>query len=490
MISKLRSFVSNIRKISSIDSSVKKIQLDTNHLVVTSKENHDVLVKKLDSRDNRIDILKKSYKDVEPYQPLYGITGITKDDKNTKRTTRDRCDDIYEYFGKNINRMRFLDIGSSLGYVCFYLADRGGSAVGWDYYPKNTEVSQNLHAINGIPNVKFVSKELNLETANGIEIGSYDAIIVLSVFHHLINLYGVEHVQDIVEALLEKAPYLIVELALKGEDSKLAWDKKMPENELDILKNKSEYNVEKIGTHGTHLSGKKRPLYVISRSNVSVNNKKYTVKSRKLKPFEEAPGGADSQREYIITQENSFIKRYSFNTTIDDNKSQIVREVAVMDEMNKSAIKNIPELIDFEISSEGAALVMSQVEGDLLYEKKHSHTQLETITKQLITTLESLEKIGLHHNDIRSWNVMSDGKNATLIDFGLCGYKETENNAIALLWALDAALRGAIEPLEQNKVNLPPATQFEKSKELKKIYEAIKKDKNITFKSLKKSIYG
>ncbi|MEI6886861.1 MAG: hypothetical protein WCK31_01335 [bacterium] len=85
--------------------------------------------------------LKSLLKLVEPYQPLFGVnvSGYS-----SKRSSRDRFIDINKYFDDNFSGMRILDVGSSLGYLSFWFASKGGIVTGWDYNQENVAVSKCL----------------------------------------------------------------------------------------------------------------------------------------------------------------------------------------------------------------------------------------------------------------------------------------------------------------------------------------------------------
>lgn len=214
-----------------------------------------------ETRDNRLDKLRALIKEVEPYQPTYGIDGILGD--QPKRDSLDRCRAIEEYLG-NVTGLRMLDIGSSLGYVPFYFADRGAITYGWDSNPKNAEVSRLIGDINGIK-IDIKTKVFDADSMRTIKGDSYDVITILSVLHHVIHAHGLKYTQELMEYILSVTPVLIVELAKKGEDKNLFWDESQPKHELDIFELvKDKVDIKEIGTFHNHLSNNKRPLYAIT----------------------------------------------------------------------------------------------------------------------------------------------------------------------------------------------------------------------------------
>jgi SAM-dependent methyltransferase len=119
------------------------------------------------------------FNEVEYYQPAYMIGGI---DLIPQRECKDRCRTIEKYLTTGAAGNRILDIGSSLGYVCYYFTDRGAITEGWEISTKNIEVARLIGQINGLP-AKFKTKELSLETLDDAHIEDFDTVINLSVFH-------------------------------------------------------------------------------------------------------------------------------------------------------------------------------------------------------------------------------------------------------------------------------------------------------------------
>src|SRR5690606_19687565 len=87
--------------------------------------------------------------------------------------------------------------------------------------------------------------------------------------------------------------------------------------------------------------------------------------------------------------------------------------------------------------------------------------EIVRIARDILQTLADLEKINIHHNDVRSWNVVySKKKGAWLIDYGLAGPVDTDNDIVALMWMLRALERGERESYEQGKAASPPSEDF------------------------------
>ena len=425
-----------------------------------------------EKHDFRIDHLKALSKEVEPYQPTYGFTGIFDD---PARDSLDRARIIESHLGNPAN-LRVLDIGSSIGYMCYYFADRGAQAEGWDFRPKNAEVSRLVGEINGI-DITVKTKQFDLETVKTIQPGSKDVVFILSVIHHILYYNDLAYTQKLMKELMERVPVLVVELARKGEDKKLFWDAAQPEDELAIFDLiKDDITIEKIADIGNHLSKHTRPLYIIrAKKQVTVNNHVYRYNHRVNAAYEKSPMVySPLVRRYYFADKN-IIKEYDFAKDTDNvNRKQIVAEINAL--LQLEGVHGLPKMTEFELTATGAKVVLERVPGNLLSEKltdSYSAAVQVGIAKDILKTLRDLRTAGLNHNDVRSWNVIFDGKKATLIDYGLVAPTQTDDDVVSLLWVLHAMSQGEREGFEMFK-DVPPATAFKGSEKLEALYKKVK----------------
>lgn len=423
--------------------------------------------------DSRLDILKEQAKKVEPYQPTYAVTGVF---EKTSRIGEDRARVIEQYLGQSAG-LRILDIGSSLGYMCYYFADRGAKAEGWEARVENAEVSRLIGDINGIP-IDIKTKLFDDKTVETIRTGQYDTVFILSVLHHIIYYNSLEYTQKLMKELLQRVPLVIVELAKKGEDRKLFWDKAQPKDELavfDLIKD--DIIIEKLAEFPNHLSKKTRPLYAIrAKQQIEVNNHAYRYDHKTHQAYTQSPMVySPLVRRYYMGQD-FIVKEYSFTqatTSDDENHSQIIAEINNL--LQFKGIYGMPKLVEYEITTNEARVVLERIPGDLLVDKLDVLTMVDAVrvATQVLRTLRDLQKEHLYHNDVRTWNIIVGEKNVSLIDYGLVGTKQTDDDTISLLWVLHAIITGERENYEQFK-NLPPAHVFKKSEKLAKLYGAIK----------------
>jgi len=426
--------------------------------------------------DFKIIKLRKLLSEVEYYQPAYMINIL---DIAPKRDCKDRCRLIEKSLDNIITGQKILDIGSSLGYICYYFADRGAITTGWESDPKNVEVSKLIGQINGIE-TKIENKSFCIEALNDINKDDYDVIIILSVLHHIIHYKGLEYVQELIKAMFEKVSTLIVELALKNEDSSLFWDASLPDDELAIFDLiKTDVDIKYIGEFDTHLSLTKRPIYLISKKEkfIHINGKKYVYDKKTNIAYNDSdfPYMNPLLGRFYYFSYKFVIKEYLFNESTNENKIQIITDISNMLFWEKLSKVKSTKLLDFEINNRRAIIVFLRDSGELLSEilgKKE--IDLKIVAKDILEFLLVIMENNIHHNDIRSWNILWDGNHAQVIDYGLMSSRIEDDDIIALLWVLNAIIVKHRENGIYGYTSLPPKDNFI-TNDLLELYEAINK---------------
>lgn len=431
------SVVADIEKLHSIDKKLTSI------IDELSNNKHDF----------RLDRLKELLSRVEPYQPIYGLTGLI---DTPARTSLDRCRAIEQYLDGQIIGKRFLDIGSSLGYMCFFFADRGAKSEGWEMNVDNAEASRAAGDLNGI-SIDIKTKSFDDQTVGTIRETEYDVITILSVIHHIIHYNGLEYTQRLMAEVVRKTPTLFVELAKKGEDKSLFWDAAQPEDELSVFDLiKDEVTIKKIGEFGNHLSKNKRPLYVVEqKKTIKVNDKKYIYNKVSSQAYDFSEAARHNEKRRYYWTNNSLIKEYMFERgKTDDNARLIINEIACL--FKTKDIQFIPKMIDYEVSNNGAKIVYELIKGEAISTRQtYSDDALMVIYNDLLGVLKELHGIGIYHNDIRTWNVLYDGKHAFIIDLAQASGIDEDHDLIALMWVMSSLYKGVRESTEMAKLVLP-----------------------------------
>ena len=426
--------------------------------------------------DDRLDELRRLLDDpdVEPYQPIYGLTGLLPGEP--RRSCIDRCRAIEHYLGQ-IHDLRLLDIGSSLGYVSFHFAERGAEVTGWESHLKNAEVARQVSRITGI-DVDFRTNRFDGESIDEIADSTYDVALLLSVVHHLVDADGLESVQALMADLLGRVPTLILELACKGENPDLYWDAAQPDNELAIFDAvRDNVKIVKIGEFGNHLSHHQRPLYAVSTiaNSVSVNGTKYSYQTKSIEAYAGSPMPINRASRRYYFDNDHIVKEYDFAGDHEVvNCTQIVEEINSLTQL--ADVPGVPELLDHQISADGARIAVRRIPGSLLVDLLETDLDegaARSIAEQVLRTLTELEAVGLRHNDVRSWNVIYDGEKAALIDFGLVSHLVVDDDAHSLLWLLKAVLTGEREDFDPRQESLPCRELFTSDPGLQQLFLAV-----------------
>ncbi|HET9887464.1 MAG TPA: methyltransferase domain-containing protein [bacterium] len=363
---------------------------------------------------------------VELYQPIFRL-GFWEELGPPQRICDDRIASIVAGIGSNLKNLRILDAGSSLGYVSLSLAQHGAKVVGLDSSPHNIAASRIISRLTGVA-AEFQQGELNEAFIDQIPSNHYDAGIFFSIFHHIVHARGLERARGMVNQLLSKIPLCFFELALKQETGPYPWKESLPENPLALF-DAAELEIELLSFSPTHLSAMRRPLYrVTKKSGIAVNGKIYLCRRTRSKAYAQSPIGTN--RRYHFSEE--FVIKEVFADSQDsfDGILQTVSEIAILRMIQRgSRSRTIPgvdfsSLVDFEISPQRVCLVLKSAKGELL--SGIVGTLDETKKVELLDRLEKtvihLESCyGIHHNDLRLWNLIFDAKSdvLTLIDFGL-----------------------------------------------------------------------
>lgn len=410
--------------------------------------------------DNRLDDLRRLVGDVEHYQPLYNVAGVI---DQPQRTSLDRARRLEKAMAP-LKGQHVLDIGSSLGYMSFYLADRGAKVTGWDLSASNVLVARAVGDLNGIE-ATFATRTLTLDSVRAIDPGTFDSALILAVLHHIVHFDGLDTAQQIVAELVHRIPVLYLELALKGEDAGLFWDAAQPADPLDLFSLvRDEVDIIPLGLFPTHLSTVDRPLYRVARRQVlQVAGHQYPYESVSYEAYPGAPMAEDVARRRYYHAADYVIKEYEFAPESPWNWDQIIRELfAYSTVAAHPEIHHATRLLDAELTHERARLVLSRIDGELLDSTASlSEATLVGVARDVLRTLHGLHSVGLHHNDVRSWNILVSEDGAWLIDYGLAGPVASEDDLVALAWALHAHVSTVREGYAVGKADPPDPSAFD-----------------------------
>ena len=367
------------------------------------------------SDHKKIEILVNNLPEV--YQPIFGHPNVS---TKVSRQCEDRLIEIkkiYELFSVKLGRsLKVLDLGSSQGFFSFSLASLGASVHGIDFLSVNVDVCQALAKEFPKLKVKFETARIE-DFINKVKKDEYDLVLGLSVFHHLIHEYGKDEVSLIIKKIAEKISVGIFEVALAEEP--LYWGLAQHKDPRDLL---SKYAfVHEISRIKTHLSDIVRPLYVASNNFWMLNDQIGSFESWKDESHFLAGGVHKFTRRYFFGKD-LLVKMYLIGT---EEHIGVVNLREYKSEVDFLMLPNVPfttpKLILCGKNKNEVWLVREQLAGKLLSEIIQSNKNYDErkVVKDILLQLVELEKKGLYHNDVRTWNIIINPKGeANLIDFG------------------------------------------------------------------------
>jgi len=351
----------------------------------------------------------------ERYQPIFGHPEM---DEGVARNCVDRLveiqrvvDALREVLGRPV---RILDLGCAQGFFAFSLASRGDEVTGVDRLDVNVELCRALageHA--GLP-VQFIQADAADVLAN-VQPGSYDIVLALSVLHHMCHERGAEPIARLLGDVASSIEVLLAEVAVREEP--LYWAAAQPADPRGLF---AAYPfVHDVTWHATHLSAIERPLIFASSQwcwlgGMLSGFDDWSTVSRK--GVEDVHRGT---RRYYFSRDR-LIKYFRLTgESADRNRDELGREAAFLSDPPPGL--PVPAIIAAGMDDHHAFLVRQLVPGQLLSEAIAQGQPFDrvAVVDDVLEQLCVLEAIGLHHGDVRTWNVLlrGDGR-GILIDYG------------------------------------------------------------------------
>jgi len=161
---------------------------------------------------------------------------------------------------------------------------------------------------------------------------------------------------------------------------------------------------------------------------------------RILDPIGKGSFGEVRKAVHLKTGKLRAIKIIKFDLKSNTDRKEIVSEIMMLKDLDHP---NIVKIIEYFESSNCLFIVMELIEGKPLIEyiirnmKSLSQANIAAILTQILSAMAYLHSKSIVHRDIKSENVLFDGKVATLVDFGLSrnlknkrGFEEVEGTAL------------------------------------------------------------
>ncbi|OGZ34033.1 MAG: hypothetical protein A2Y98_02940 [Candidatus Portnoybacteria bacterium RBG_19FT_COMBO_36_7] len=204
--------------------------------------------------------LKKSYPN---YQPIFN--------KGKLIAGGDRsCFDRWEFIKKEIIRYKaksFLDLGSAEGYYVFQAAKECHCvSLGVDADIRRLAMANHQLILEKINSAGFMFGVIDEEFLE--KIPNFDAVIFMSVMHHIMSSKGEEYSRNILKRIRSKiSKFLIFEMG-QSDESKNKWAVKLPDMGadphqwiVDFLISCGFSNVIEIGESDSYQKDRKRAIF-------------------------------------------------------------------------------------------------------------------------------------------------------------------------------------------------------------------------------------
>lgn len=207
-------------------------------------------------------VQKLHLKSYELYQPVIGSNGMIAG----TRDCEDRWKSIHEVMTTH-GCNSVVDLGCSEGYYVLQSAKAGvGFCVGVDFDLRRIMTCQSQVVLNDLPRASFLISEVTPELLDAIP--KFDAVIFLSVLHHIMYQKGVEHCREIMKRLAKKTGKALIFEMGQSDEHKESWAKDMPDMGSDphawiaeFLRDAGYTTVEKIGETDAYLRETRRALF-------------------------------------------------------------------------------------------------------------------------------------------------------------------------------------------------------------------------------------
>jgi len=211
-------------------------------------------------------LLRLHLKTYESYQPVVGANGAAPG----TRDCEERWRTIEKVLGEQSCRS-LVDLGCSEGYYVLQAARSGlGFCVGVDFDLRRMLTCQSQVVLNDIPNAAFLLSEVTPELVETLP--SFDAVVFLSVLHHIMYQQGVEHCRKLMSSLAAKTGKVMIFEMGQSDEHLETWAAKMPDMGTDphgwiaeFLRSAGFSTVEKIGEAQSYMREVNRALFKVSR---------------------------------------------------------------------------------------------------------------------------------------------------------------------------------------------------------------------------------
>ncbi|WP_334141205.1 methyltransferase domain-containing protein [Atlantibacter hermannii] len=372
----------------------------------------------------------------EKYQTIFGHPQWNDEVARDCNTRLEKIGKYYDILSESLGRpLKILDLGCAQGFFSLSLASKGAEVHGLDFLPANIDVCKALAEENPSLNVQFSVGKIE-EYIDTLQAGQFDMAIGLSVFHHLVHIYGLEKVKQLLHRLTDVTEAVIVELAIKEEP--LYWATSLPENPAEHIEQCAFYSL--IDMFETHLSDIYRPMYIVSNRRVVFSDFTKPFERWEIRPHAAAGFPHHNTRRYYFAKDY-IAKVYQFPQGAEYLVNQVKRNKVELENSveflsNPPAGFEVPTLLSSGMKHDHGWVVTEILPGVLLNEYLAGKGIIDNdkLIEQVLDQIVILEDNGFYHDDLRTWNIIYDQENEKL---NLIDHGSISSNKVDCNWPFD-----------------------------------------------------
>jgi O-antigen chain-terminating bifunctional methyltransferase/kinase len=312
--------------------------------------------------------------------------------------------------------LRVLDLGCGQGFFSYGLSARGALVHGIDHRAANISVCRALAEERGDLTISFDTARIE-DVVPSLEADCYDLVLGIGVFRHIVHENGPTYLRAMLRDLGDKVAAGLFEFALAEEPSDGAVVQ--PKSRRHLLADLAfVHEVAKLDAGSSTIP---RPLYFASNRCWYLNGKACVFTEWTSVSNDAAPDVHQGTRRFYFARD-VFAKQFLLNdpTHSVSNREEWSREVHFL--KNPPPHFTAPTLHLHGQNDTEAWLVRDLLPGETLDRRVAAGDgayDAGGIIRDVLRQLATLERANLHHNDVRTWNVLIDQHGgATLIDFG------------------------------------------------------------------------
>jgi hypothetical protein len=207
-------------------------------------------------------LLRLHLRSYENYQPVLGADGSAPGSRDCEERWRAIAAVLREHDCRSM-----ADLGCSEGYYVLQAARSGvGFCLGVDFDLRRIFTCYSQLVLNDVPNAAFLISEVTPELADRLP--QVDALVFLSVLHHIMYQKGEQHCRDLLRRLAAKTRKVMLFEMGQSDEHLESWAAKMPDMGRDphawiaeLLRSSGFKTVEKIGEAQSYKREVNRALF-------------------------------------------------------------------------------------------------------------------------------------------------------------------------------------------------------------------------------------